>query len=96
VPIPPAEDSTVTEDGTLARGIETHLGPKPELKECRRTIYVLANIVFQLSADNPVPLKAIFGTQHPSPFQAEECSDSLRAGEREADAMSGLPALGVR
>jgi hypothetical protein len=69
VPIPPAEGSAVVEEGTLmvdlnalARNIIVYLRPGPEPKECRRTFYALANILSQMTGDEPMPLECDFWT----------------------------------
>jgi hypothetical protein len=65
VPISSAEGYTIAEGGTLtvdldalARRIDTHLEPEPELEECWRTFHVLTKVLSKLAGDEPMPQKS--------------------------------------
>jgi hypothetical protein len=44
----------------LARNIDAHLGHEPEPEECRRSFYVLANVLSQTTGDEPMPPESDF------------------------------------
>jgi hypothetical protein len=76
VPIPRTVGSTTVEGGilavdpdALAWNINAHLGLKAEPEECRRTFYVLANVLSQMTGDEPMPPESDFGDPSvPLPF----------------------------